>query len=123
MDDQQPAQDDRSRRTAVVPLVIVVALLSAAVGGAIGFWVADRFDAEAEWCERAEAVSRAARAGAPWDEAVDEWTLAQNQPSWAADYNSFEVLYGVDPSTRVGTPEQAQAAVAADLLACDSKGL
>lgn len=100
----------------VAAIGLVVGLL---VGAGAGYWWASRPDAEGEWCDRVESVVRAARAGAPWDEAVDEWTLAQGQPDWANDYNSFEVMGNDDPATRVGTPGQAQAFVEADSLVCD----
>ena len=84
-------------------------------------WLADRPDYEELWCERAEIVTRAVRAGAPWAEAVDEWTLAQGQPDWAHDYNDFELMYG-DPGPRRGTNTVAQLAVTADLAVCIGKG-
>jgi hypothetical protein len=118
----KPANDTgRSEGTQRLVLPAVALLIGIAAGFFLGRWYESRPDPTESWCETAEAVMRTARAGAPWAEAVDEWTLAQNQPTWAHDYNSFEVLYGVDTSTREGTDAQAQEWVIQDLAVCDSR--
>lgn len=114
-----PPRPSAGPKLVAVVLGLIVGL---GFGFGAGLWWADRADWEAEWCQRAETVSRAARAGAPWGEAVDEWSLARNTPDWAGEFDSYEVMYGEDPSTRQGSDSDAADQLAGVLVECRSRG-